>query len=244
MFKAFGRIWNDIRNFKNIDAYVAIVAAIVFAAIGLFGDDLPLNVQMAVLLAGVGLLVYKTTVPEDRGALLLDDILKDRQAYGKLSDFIAGADTLWVYGASAVNVVRNIADIKREVLDRGGTVQVLLQDPQQTASVDILYRQLDKVHDLLRDIQDVENTLRRVREMPMRGQLEYRFLPYSPGFSLMIVDPDGKDGRLVVEFYGYTNEIISDRMHIEIHRSQSQHWFEYWERQFRVMWENQETRQV
>ena len=69
------------------------------------------------------------------------------------------------------------------------------------------------------------------------GTVEYGYLPYSPGFSLVIVNPSGRNGRLVVEFYGYANDLITDRMHLEISRNQSQYWFEYWEEQFKVMWD-------
>ena len=54
--------------------------------------------------------------------------------------------------------------------------------------------------------------------------------------SLTIVDPDGRDGRAIVEMIGFNRESINDRMHVEIRREQSNYWFEYWTQQFTQMW--------
>jgi hypothetical protein len=238
MMRTLRRIGNDIVERRNLESYAASLLAFAVAIFSVIQDSVSQNLQTAALLAGIGLLVFKTTEPKDAGVLDLEDVLKDRQSYGKLRDFIHNGKTVWIYGASAVNVLRNIDEIKREVLDAGGEVRVLMQDPLETGSMDILYKQLDKMHDLRRDIENSQDIIQRVKERFGRGSIEHRFVPYSPGFSLLIVDPDGKDGRLVVEFYGYQNELITERMHLEIHRHQSSHWFEYWENQFRLMWDS------
>jgi hypothetical protein len=131
--------------------------------------------------------------------------------------------------------------MKREVLDKGGNLRVLLQDPAEASGMDILNRQLDKVFVLEDAIKTSLKTLETMTAWPTPGKVEYGVVPYSPGFSLVIVDPDGRDGRLVIEFYGYQNELIVDRMHIVITRQQSQYWFEYWAKQFALMWESRRT---
>jgi hypothetical protein len=98
----------------------------------------------------------------------------------------------------------------------------------------ILRQQLDPNNNLDHDITGSLFTLQR---MAGWGKLEYRLAPYNPGFSLLIVDPDGKDGRLTVEFFGFHNQLIDERMHILIERRTSQYWFEYWEKQYEIMWD-------
>jgi hypothetical protein len=145
---------------------------------------------------------------------------------------------MWVYGPSSVNVLRQAADIKQEILERGGEVRILLQDPKEEASMGILRRQLDQIHSLDDDIETSLRTLRNMANWHSSGKIEYGFAPYSPGFSLTVIDPDGRDGRLIIEFYGYSNELITDRMHIQINRSTSNYWFEFWANQFIIMWNN------
>ncbi len=237
MLRTLKTILDDIFAFRNIETYVTVFVALVVIVLSLIQDAVPLNIQMAVLLAAVALLVLKS-VTQERRTIDLDDVLHDRKDFRPLREFIHGGHTLWVYGPSAVNVIRSADAIKSEILDRGGTMRVLMQNPKETASVAILQQQLDKIHDLLGDIQQVQDTLGRVTEVSKNGRIEYRLLPYSPGFSMIVVDPEGRDGRLIVEFYGYSNQQIQERMHIEIRRDSSQHWFEYWKNQYEVMWDN------
>jgi Ca2+/Na+ antiporter len=237
MRRTLRTIFDDLLAFRNIETYVTVLIAVVVIVLSLVQDVVPLNIQMAVLLAAVALLVLKSATQERR-RIDLDDVLQDRQDFRPLREFIRGGRTLWVYGASAVNVIRSADEIKTEILDRGGELRVLMQDPNEIASLTILEQQLDKIHDLRGDIQQVHDTLGRLLRVAGQARIEHRLLPYSPGFSMIIVDPEGRDGRLVVEFYGYSNEQIKERMHIEIHRDNSQHWFDYWKHQYEVMWDS------
>jgi hypothetical protein len=101
----------------------------------------------------------------------------------------------------------------------------------------IMPRQYKAIHHLDDDIQASLKVLRGLKNSLRVGTLEYGLIDHNPGFSLVIVDPDGADGRLVVEFHGYDTDRIVDRMHLDISRQQSQHWFGYWAQQFDVMWQ-------
>jgi len=239
ILRTLRRIGSDIASGKNLDAYVTAIVAIVLAVFGIIDDAISDDLKLAAILAALALLVFKTTEPE-KGAVDLDSILLDRQSFGAFRDFIRGGRSLWIYAPSAVNVLRNAPEIKQEILDKGGQLRVLLQDPEGAAGLDILHRQLDKLFslDLDDDIKASLRTLKNMRSWNTPGKVEYGLLPYSPGFSLVVVDPDGRDGRLIVEFYGYQTELISERMHIQITRQQSQYWFEYWARQFDNMWQS------
>ncbi len=231
------RVGSDLAAGKNLEGYAVSLLAFALALIGVLNDAIPIGWQIAVILAGIGLLVFKTTEPEKQN-VDLDAVLLDRQSYGSFRDFISGAQELWIYGPSAVNALRNAGEIKMEVLDRGGNLRVLLQNPDSTMGMDVLTKQLDKVYDLGNDIKTSIGTLERMNNWKTSGKVEYGLLDYSPGFSLTVIDPNNKNGRLVIEFYGYQNELINERMHIVITRQQSQYWFEYWSKQFEIMWDS------
>jgi hypothetical protein len=230
------RIINDILAGKNLESYAIAIVAFGLAIMGIVEDTLSTDVKLAAILAALGLLVFKTTEPEQK-AVDLDIVLRDRQSYGSFREFIKGGHEMWVYGPSAVNVLRQAADIKHEILDRGGDVRILLQDPDEEASMGILRRQLDQIHSLDDDIETSLRTLKNMANWDGTGKIEYGFVSYSPGFSITVIDPDGRDGRLIIEFYGFSNELITDRMHIQINRSTSNYWFEFWAKQFLIMWE-------
>lgn len=236
LLRLLNRVGTDIAAGRNIESYVITLVAVILAVIGVIDDVVPDSVKFATILAALALLIFQSTKPE-KTVPDLDSVLLDRQSYGSFREFISGAQVLWIYGPSAVNVLRNASDIKTEVLDKGGAVRVLLQDPESELGMKVLYQQLDKLYDLADDIKSSARILHSMQAWAP-NRVEYGFLPYSPGFSLIIVDPDGKNGRLIIEFYGYQNELITERMHIVIERSQTQYWFEYWDRQYNVMWDS------
>lgn len=227
------RIMKDIMAFRNVEAYVIAALAVILAVLGVLDDVVPDNWKMAAILAALALLVFQTTRPEDE-APDLDAVLLNRQAMGSFPDRIRGARTLWIYGPSAVNLLRDMPYIKREILEKNGKVRVIIQDPTSQVGMDVLHDQMDKTTDLQNSIQMSLDILKNASAW---GGIEYRLLPYSPGFSMVVVDPDKRTGQIIVEFIGFRNDLITDRMHLEITRSQSQHWFEHWVHQYEAMWE-------
>jgi hypothetical protein len=232
ILRGFKRIGSDLLKGRNIEAYAVTFIGVVLVIMDVIGevDD---SLKLTVIIAALVVLVFRLTKPEVVN-VDLDKVLLDRQSYGPFREFIAGAKELWVYGPSNANVLREAPFIEKEILDKGGGVKILIQNPKEAAAMNILKQILDRNHDLSHDIQGSLYTLHAMAKYP---KMEYRLLAYNPGFSLTVVDPDGKNGRLIVEFFGFRNDRISDRMHILITRHQSQYWFEFWESQFRVMWE-------
>jgi len=231
--RGFRRIFADILAGKNIEAYVVAVIAVALAVAGVLDNAIPDDWKLTAILAALALLVFNTTRTDSK-VVDLDAVLQDRQSFGAFHDVIKGKRVLWIYGPSAINVLRDSAHIKREILDRGGEVRIIIQDIGSEAGMHILSRQIDQTMDLKNSIIMSHDLLNRMKGW---GKVELRVLPYSPGFSLVIVDPDARDGKAIVEFFGYRNELITERMHIEITRQQSQHWFEYWAAQFQKMWD-------
>jgi hypothetical protein len=232
--RTFQRIFSDILSGKNIEAYVVSAVAILLAIAGVLDNALSDDLKIAAMLAALALLVFNTTRP-DEAKIDLDAVLRDRQSFGAFQDVIRGKRTLWVYGPSAINILRDSPHIKREILDRGGEVHILIQDLKAQEGMSTLSQQLDKTTDLINSIRMSMDILANMKHWG--GNFDYRVLRYSPGFSIVVVDPDKRDGKVIVEFFGFNNELITERMHIEITRQQSQYWFEYWARQFEIMWE-------
>lgn len=233
--RAFSRIFKDISEGRHLESYAVTAVALILAVAGLLDNAVPDSMKLAVILAALALLVFQSTTPKEKN-VDLDSVLQDRQSFSPFRDFIRGGQELWVYGPSVGNVVRNDPDIKREILDRGGRVRILMQNPDAPI-MGYLPDQYNEIHPLKEDIQTTLRTLDNLAKRVNVGTLEYGMIDYNPGFSLVVVDPDGANGRLVVEFHGYATDAIVDRMHIVITRQQSQHWFEYWARQFEGMWQ-------
>lgn len=230
------RILRDLLDFRHIEAYGAMGVGIALIVIDIIGDVSD-DQKLTVIIAALVILLFRSTAPSVQKTGL-DDVLANREKFGAFRDFLDGGRTLWVCAPSAATIMRDPAVIREKILaHKKSEFVMLLQDPEEPAVIQNLQHQLDlAATNLAHDIMLSTQMLERLRTYRSPHQnVEYGYLPYSPGFSLIIVDPDSPNGRLVVEFFGFHNESINKRMHIEIYRKQSENWFDYWVEQFRQM---------
>lgn len=229
------RVVSDVRAGQHLEGY-----AIGLVALGLTVFNLIVpsgRLVNSMILACLAFLVLWTTGEGRRGdaggtQAALEAVLRDRDSFGTFDQVLAGATELCMYAPTGVNVLlRHASDIKRWVA-AGGHARIVVQDPDSDV-LDAVREQLDTNTDFDSSLHAVLQTLSRIT--PADG-LKLRLLRANPGFSLVIVNPRGKDGRLIVEFHGFQDDSITDRMHVEIPRAASPHWFDYWTGRFEAIW--------
>jgi hypothetical protein len=244
MHNVLRRVGRDLNNLRNIESYTVAGLAIVFAILSVIGDVVPDNLRWAALLAGLALLVYRLTLPDQAGTA--EELLCDRTSFDDrpFTTLLDRAHEVWIFAPSAVNLLnpRTCDALRAKVLNRSdGMVRIVVLDPDKRDALRLATKQLDD--SLEYPMQQLEpslaTTLRQLglmRSWPVSGSLEYRLLDYNPGFSLVAVDPSERHGTVIVEFHGSHNESTTSRMHIELRRSDSQHWYAYWIDQFDHIW--------
>lgn len=243
--RTLARIWADILAQRNIEAYVVAALAIVLAVLGVGGDWVSPEVKLAVILAALGLLVFNLTVPEQE-PLNLENVLVTRSTATPLLDRIKGAKTLWIYAAFPINMLNDatLHQIRQEILNKGGQVRVIMQDPSYPEAVNILKKQLleslDFSFESYGEIETLAHItlerLKSVKTWKFTGTFELKLLQYGPGFALIVIDPYEKNGVVIPEIYGFHNEFYGSRMNLQLTRYLSEHWYNYWVSQFDYMW--------
>lgn len=243
------RIGRDLRRRRHVDAYIVAAAALVLAVLSVAGDVVSEDVRWGVLLAALGLLVFQITVPDSVGGY--DDLLNDRTAFDDttFASRVKGASRVWVFAPTAVNLLTDSTadDLRRTILAKpDGLVRIAVLDPSSEAAVQLASRQLDDATDFpIQNLSDgLSTTVARLQTMARwstPGLFEYMYVGYNPGFSLVAVDPHTRHGVVIVEFHGFHNESTGSRMHIELRRQDSEHWFAYWEDQFESLWDSART---
>ena len=239
------RVAGDVVNLRNIEAYVIAIAAISFAVLTTFGDRVSDDLKMGAILASLSLLVFNLTIPRQGEGGKLDDFLNDRNDYDPFPDQIKNATSVWIYSASAINLLTgNAKSLKQHILDKpNGDLRLVLQDPTKPEAMQILIKQIDEsidfqVQDLDTSLVQAEDMIKKMQSWDCQGNVTYKFLPYSPGFGIVAIDADKPNGVIFVEFYGYHNEHIENRMHLKITRAQSERWYTYWVTQFHHIWDD------
>jgi hypothetical protein len=240
------RAARDIRRLRNIDAYAVALLIFAFAVASVTGDALSGNLRWAVLLAGVGVLVFRVTLPEG-GAGHPEDTLKDRRAFDEVpcEVRIRSARELWVYAPTGINLLspQTCETIRTSVLGHpDGLARVAVLDPGADAAVGYATGQLDNAQDyppqlFLSSLQETVHRLRRLAGTKTSGRFSYRFLGFNPGFSLVAIDPRTRHGLVIVEFHGFHNDMTASRMHIELSPGTSEQWYRYWLDQFEHIWQ-------
>jgi hypothetical protein len=227
------RVLAEVRNGRHREAYALFLVGVALVVLGLVGlADVP--VLLSAILLALSFLVFHTAAEASDRPAPLDQVLRNRQDYGAFSKLLPGTRDLRIYGPTAVNVLVNSADIKRFVLESGGTVRVIVQD-DAPAALALSAIQLDDNLDLGRTLDSSLAILDRLSASP---GFSFRKLPANPGFSLVIVNAANPSGYVIFESQGFKDENIADRMHIVISRKESPHWFTYWVERFEAMWEN------
>lgn len=249
MLKAARRIMGDLRERRHIESYVVAAAAFVFAGLSVLDDVLPGevkdDVRWAVVLAGVGILVFGMTLPGPDAPTSLDAHLHDRSRFDEepLSKRLSNAREVCVYAPSAVNVLSMHYDsLRRTVLARpDGSLRVVVLDPHNENAVRHAERHIDDAVDFqARGMREsLATTLGQLEVMSkwqIPGSVSWRLADVNPGFSLVGIDMDTSSGVVIVEFHGARNVASSGRMHLEITRKSSERWYAYWVDQFEAMW--------
>ncbi len=237
-------VFTDLRARRNLDVYVVATLALILAMLSVIPDAVSNEAQNGIILASLGLLVINLRA-DRRHDGSLDEFLGTRAELRiPFRDRLKGVEQLYIYAASAANVLNadHMDVLHDEILDKkSGVLHVILQNPHEDAAVKILVRQLDQstermVQSLTDEIPNTIRRLRHVKDWKTRGKFAYKLLDYSPGFSLVAVDPHRNSGYIIVEFYGFHNESTDKRMSITIYKRESDYWFSYWWRQFEAMW--------
>ncbi len=249
MLKALRRIMGDLRERRHIESYVVAAAAFVIAVLSVVDDVVPEPVRedlrWAVVLAGVGILVFGMTLPGPDAPTSLDAHLHDRSRFDEepLSKRLGNAREVCIYAPSAVNILSTHYDLlRRTVLARpDGSLRVVVLDPHNEDAVRHAERHIDDTVDFqARGMREsLATTLGQLEVMgkwQLPGKLSWRLADVNPGFSLVGIDMDTSSGVVIVEFHGARNVASSGRMHLEITRKTSERWYAYWVDQFEAIW--------
>ncbi|GAB1817784.1 hypothetical protein [Herbidospora sp. RD11066] len=140
------RLVGDLKARNHLDTYALTVVVFTFAILSLLSDTLDENVRWAVLLSGVGLLIFRLTLVSPAATPV--EVLFDRSRFEEvpLAGLLRDARDVRVFAPSAVNLLspQTCELLRNTVLARrNGSVRVVVLDPAETGAIDLAARQLD-----------------------------------------------------------------------------------------------------
>jgi hypothetical protein len=241
-------IIQDIRHGENIDIYITIIVALAIVILDLLGIAKPDVIISAVLLV-LGLLAFSTlatrkTLESLGGAIQgikkpvsAKSILKSRDEYPPFQVMLEKAHTICFVGTSSINIISQWGAFlyQEKIVKQGATVHFLVLDldsPDTTLSV--------QTEDVRADIVRALSILKTMSTSQVSGggKLDVKLSKYAPKFSMILIDPFEKTGKIYVEFIGYGLSPIHRRPHFEVNKTEDGDWYEYFLYQYQQIWDD------
>jgi hypothetical protein len=250
--KYMREIFQDIRRGENVDVYLTILVAFVIIILDTLGiDD---NVLIPAVLLVLGLLAFSTlatrkTLESLGGAIQgikkqvsAKSILKSRDDYPPFQVMLEKAHTICFVGISSINIVSQWGAFlyQEKISKQMANVQFLLLNPDSPDTTLSAKTVRAKTEDVRADIVRALSILETMNSNQTGGggKLDVKLSQYAPKFSMILLDPLEKTGKIYVEFIGYAISPIHRRPHIEINKAEDGDWYDYFLYQYQQIWDD------
>ncbi|MGI5243283.1 hypothetical protein [Dactylosporangium sp. CA-139066] len=231
---------------RAVEVYAFAASAFVLAAVSTVSDVLSDNLRWATALTGIGLLALHAARAQGAGPPT-ETVIGDRSRFRDhpLTGRLADAREIWIFGLTAGNVLNaETCRILRDgVLTRpDGRVRVAVLDPLAHNAVALADDRMRAGVEfpfvgLTASLNRSTMTLYNITHWPLPGEFAYRYFAHDTGFSLVVVNPQQRDGEVIVEFHGFKNRSTTTRMHLRFTATTDPHWYAYWLDQFEAIWQ-------
>jgi hypothetical protein len=256
MLRFLDKVFQDIREGKNLEVYLTLVVALALLILDIF-EIISTEALAAGTLATLALLAYSTLGSRER-MQRLTDVSEATQALfeqviggrPKADDFfwkqkhslerdIAQARFIGGVGVSLSRTVRDCLAEFENCLEAGASIRLMVIDPASSAPRQARLRSKSGVEDsffvdLVRTTVARLCILAELGDLP--GTLELGLLPYVPSFGLFLIDPDEPHGRIIVEVYQHKSLAFNPTFELDAQRDAQ--WYRFFREQFDLLWES------
>ena len=245
MPKFLNQIITDIKQWKNIEAYVFILLAIVIAIFDLFDIAKP-NWITSITLVILAMLIYGRI--EDRR--LMDRLFQYLNSSGNITflekypdsfdDDIKKAKEVWIVGVTLNRTINSYYTLFRAKLRNGDKIRVLLVKPESAVSTMATKRDRREIFLGYYD-QTIKASLEQfcalAKEPNADIQIRVSNVTYSFGYFAM--DPSSSNGAIYMEHYGY--KVEEGDVPKLVLRPDDGKWYEIFRKELFTLWADSEN---
>lgn len=256
MLKFFEKVFQDLREGRNVELYVTVGVALVLVVLDVSGFA-STEALAAGTLATLALLAYSTLNSREQIRSLVEtstatqavveQVLSDQaraddffwERKRSLEQDLAHAGFIGAVGVTLSRTVRDYLDTFENRLASGTHLRFMVIDPTSQAPRQALLRGKGGIGDsFYADL--VRTTLARICVLAELGDLlgtvELGLLPYTPSFGLFLIDPDEPHGRIIVEIYQHRS--LASNPTFELDAQQDVRWYKFFREQFDLLWQS------
>lgn len=246
------KFWNFVLG--NLDNLLAIILCVIVSILGIFGGIKWQSALLSVLSAVLGLLAYGSIrdrhAREDLNKKIqalghvtnVSAVLKNRNAYIPFSDLISSAQQLYMVGASMVNIYSQWSDyfLSTKIIQHGAVIQTIILDPNSPSIVSVAECMNQSIESIKNEIESTSlrvSSMMDQQEKFKNGSIELKLMSSNPNYSMILIDPEKPNGKIIVEFVGY-HATLHNRPHIELTKQNDQEWYDHFLQQYYQLWKD------
>lgn len=238
------KLWTQAVN--NLDSALAIIISIIAAILGVFNNDqAPLLSAISGALGLIALGMIKDRNARDellkqvqqlKAPPSVDTVFLDRSRYIPFKELTASAKKIYLVGPSLVSLFNDnklyFQDVKLK--EHKATIQAIIMDPQSPA-IKSAENCVNQPPDTIK--AEIKMTIKNVHSIldnlvgTTNGKLELKTLPTYLNFSMVLIDPDMPNGKIIIEFIGYRTG-LHNIPHIELTPFKDKDWYQFFLQQY------------
>ncbi|MCA9932981.1 MAG: hypothetical protein H6662_17425 [Ardenticatenaceae bacterium] len=155
----------------------------------------------------------------------------------QINEYLSSASKIHLLGYSLSRTIRQYSGIFTERLFHEANIKVIIIDPEQEGILERMA--LESVaatpERWKSDLISTKALLNLISKNPAnKGLLEIGYLPYTPSFGLIIIDPDSPTGICVVEIYHHHTP--GPNATFVLNASDDKKWFDFFKQQYDSIW--------
>ncbi len=257
MRKILEIIWTDIKELKNLELYIILLAVVALFIFDILGVE-TFSLLTQIILATLAVLVYgliderhtNKTIKEKLTSIeeQINNNLTGRTVRAsnfflsnkpQLNELFSSANTIWLLGYSLSRTIRDNYYIISERLSKGASIRIIVLDPANDALLEMADLESDAA-----TAENWRNAILGTRESVLHlakyskaaNFTELGYLPYAPSFGMTIIDPDESNGLCFVEIYHHRS--AAPNATFELQASDDVFWYKFFKDQFEKLWQS------
>lgn len=246
----FKRVWSDIKNRRNLELYLVLIAVVIVFIVDLLGVE-SVSIIFEVVLATLAVLLYGQIDSRhsiDEIKLSLREIAKSRSMsdqffaegynFDEIRDCLSTSNAAFFWGLTFTKTIELLDYTFEEKLRAGQELRFLVLKPDSAA---VEMAALRHIHLIDQErwnlvLQAALLRLADIASLPnISGNLEVRVIDYLPSWTVIAADPKSDKGKMFVQFTTFKSP-DEKRPTFQLAAISDKEWFHFFVEQFDNAW--------
>lgn len=252
----FKTVWSDIKKRRNLELYIILAVAMVILVADIFGLETS-SALFEIVLAALAVLIYgliESRHTNERVEQQLETIghsIREQQdkeitatefflTETPLSnDTFSSANTIFLLGYSLSRTIREHHFVLGQRLVAGAHIRVIILDPENDSLLQMAaLESVATTAELWRNnLQVTRASVNSLAQHPNKsGKIEIGYLPYSPSFGMVMIEPYEPQGFSFVDIYHH--KTTAPNATFKLSASKDAFWYNFFREQFEILWQS------